>query len=178
MYYKVKFLKSAKYTEEELKSMMGSQIPVYDAITNELIRYEEFSQEDYDKKMDEVIDSFSAENATLDTVAATVVDVVNDIITDLNNSEDESLHLLEGVNEEILTEAIKGKLDTFADEEGNIDIEAALTELFNNAFTVVSDSNSDSASVATRSGMALLTAKAEETPETEETATLAQTALH
>ena len=127
------------------------------------------------EKMDEVIDSFSAENATLDTVAATVVDVVNDIITDLNNSEDESLHLLEGVNEENLTEVIKGKLDTFADEEGNIDIEAALTELFNNAFTLVSDSNSDSASVATRSGMALLTAKAEETPETEETATLAQT---
>lgn len=48
MYYKVNFLNSAKYTEEELKAMMGSQIPVYDAITNEIIRYKEFSQEEYD----------------------------------------------------------------------------------------------------------------------------------
>ena len=48
MYYKVNFLNSAKYTEEELKAMMGSQIPVYDAITNEIIRYKEFSREEYD----------------------------------------------------------------------------------------------------------------------------------
>lgn len=66
MYYKVEFLESAKYTEEELKAMMGSQIPVYDAITNELIRYEEFSQKDYDflnVKPSSDVKVFEAKNA-------------------------------------------------------------------------------------------------------------------
>ena len=124
------------------------------------------------EKMEDVIEAVTAENATLDTVAETVVNVVNDIITDMT-ANNPDLELPEGFDEAALTETIKGQLESFADEDGNIDIEAALAELFNNAITVVSPEGSESANATTSKGMSMITAKAEEaneteTPETEE----------
>lgn len=88
-----------------------------------------------EEQMDVIIDAISAEDATLDSVANKVAETVHSIVSD----KDLGLEEFEAEHEEDLKANIKEKLASFADEQGNIDMEAALAELFNKAITVVTN---------------------------------------
>lgn len=82
-------------------------------------------------KMDAITDSLQAEGATPETVADTVIGVMDEILADMQTKEDTDLHIDE-VNETELRQQIVESLESFTNkEDGTIDLDGAIAELFN-----------------------------------------------
>ena len=87
-----------------------------------------------DDKMETVTDALQAEGATPESVADTVVDVIDSVILDLKNQPDTDLHI-ENFDTTTLKETVVEALEMFTTEDGTIDLDGAIAELFNKALT-------------------------------------------
>lgn len=97
-----------------------------------------------DEKTDEIIESFYAEGATKDSVADSIIDVLEDVCDKLEKSEDEELSGIELTEEdkEEIREEIKSTLDEFVGEKDEINMEDVLADLL---LKVMDKEKSDSA---------------------------------
>ena len=110
-------------------------------------------------KMETVTNALQAENATPESVADVVVDVMDTIIADLKNQADTDLHI-ENFDNVALKDAVVEALEMFTKEDGTIDLDSAIAELFNKALE--NESNPETTASTTGNTVALLSA-AEET---------------
>ena len=106
--------------------------------------------DDYiDKKTDEIIESFYAEDATKDSVVDSIIVVLDDVCDKLAKSEDEELsgiELTEEDKEEIRAE-IKSTLDEFVGEKDEINMEDVLAELMLKLMDKSSEDSADANAV-------------------------------
>lgn len=108
-------------------------------------------------KMETVTDALQAEGATPESVADTVVSVMDSVIADLQTKADTDLHI-DNLDNTALKQTVIEALEMFTDEDGTIDLDSAIAELFNKALESGSDETASTANTAT-----LLSATAEET---------------
>ncbi|MBR2341768.1 MAG: hypothetical protein IKA72_05115 [Clostridia bacterium] len=129
------------------------------ALFEEKLEQAGINEEYFDEKMTTVTDALQAEGATPESVADTVVNVMNTVVADLQTKEDTDLHI-ENIDTTTLKQTVVEALETFTTEDGTIDLDSAIAELFNKMLE--SESN-ESASAKTGNAVALLSTVAEET---------------
>ena len=88
---------------------------------------------DIDEEIDSIVEAIRAENATTESVAQAVVDAMNDAIGKLEPTDTPT------INTDELRANVIASLATFAKEDGSIDFDEAIANIFNNMFTTVSE---------------------------------------
>lgn len=114
--------------KEMIKEAIGSE---EESEVNEVLEQAGISDTYVDEKVDNLIDSIYAEDATIDSVSNSIVDTVVEVVNKLGDTgleEFEGAELTDEDKEEIKA-SIEEFLVTFADEEGNINMEDALADI-------------------------------------------------
>ena len=112
-------------------------------------------------KMDTVTNALKAEGATPESVADTVIDVMDLVIEDLQTKADTDLHI-ENIDTSTLKQTVVDALEMFTKEDGTIDLDSAIADLFNK---VLEGESNESAKANGEGKVVLLSTAQEETQE-------------
>ncbi len=102
-----------------------------------------FSEEYFNEKMNTLTEDLSSGEKTTEEVTDKVVTVMNAILTDLSNSDDDTLKSLSEIDEVSLREKVSTGLNAFENENGVIDIDEAIADLLLKGLDTLSPSEED-----------------------------------
>mgnify|MGYP003305832874 CR=1 FL=1 len=114
-----------------------------------------------EEKMNTVTDALQTEGATPDSVADTVISVMDSVIADLQTKEDTDLHI-DNLDTTALKQTVVDALEMFTKEDGTIDLDSAIADLFNK---VLEGESNESAKANGEGKVVLLSTAQEETQE-------------
>lgn len=122
-------------TRAGVKAVIKSEISkliVGDKEVSEVMAEIGFDDDYVDTQTNALLSAFRSENATVDSISNTVIDIVDDVYSKIDESEyGEQIEPLSEAQKQEIKDATKEILANIADENGNVDGNSIIAELIN-----------------------------------------------